>query len=198
MTINKKNKKSRGQLNPYYWSIRLFRERVLSIAQIPLCLQMTLRSTIVLLHVIGLGFPRANKRVDRFDRKIWIGKYRCRDYFWNSQARSMCASVGEKKTVSDQINIWPASCFHSRSFPSMGGIGSIWWEEMNKERWIGAEWKLVHQQYATSSPLPLPLNAVLCSPHTHSKLPHSVLFTHTHSKLCALHTLASDPLLPDT
>ena len=149
---------SKGQFNPYYWPIRLFRERVLpsSIAQIPLRLQMILRSAIVLLDVIELGanshlrFPRVNKRVDRFNRKIST----IRDYFWYSQARPIRATVGENKTLSIQINIWLSSCFHFQSFPnshawvaSEGMVPtnpSIWGEKTNKQTKVDWRWMKAH------------------------------------------------------
>ena len=118
--------------------------------EIPLCLQMILRSTIVflglLLHVsdIELGsnselrFPRANKRVDvRSENRD--RKYRCRDYFWYSQARPICAH-GWKQDCVQSNQYLTRELFSFLEFPMhMGGRSTNQCEgrQTNKQRWIG-------------------------------------------------------------
>ena len=94
--------------------------------EIPLCLQMILRSTIVflglLLHVTLNWAPILNcashvrTKGSMFDRKIGIENIDA-GTISDIHRLSQYAGLGENKTVSNQINIWLVSCFHFSSFP---------------------------------------------------------------------------------
>ena len=138
-----------------------------------------------------LRFPRANKRVDvrsqNRDRK-----YRCRDYFWYSQAQPICA-LGWKQDCIQSNQYLTRELFSFLEFPMhMGGRSTNRCEEgrqTNKQRWIG--WMKARATplcyiHPTSSEQSNTISSILYSKFT------------IHALYSILHTLVSDLHLPAT